>query len=71
MTGLIDHEEVVDRVACLLATVEFLLVLGIGGTMDRALRAIMPNRGDSGAPLVRSAVSSTAKASAVRAGRSS
>ncbi len=71
LPGLIDDEEVVDRMAFLLAPVVVLLVLGGGGAMDRALSAIMPTRGDSGAPLVRSAVSRTAKASAVRAGRSS
>jgi hypothetical protein len=45
VTALIDHEEVLDRVALLLAAVVFLLVLGIGGAMDRSLSAIMPNRG--------------------------
>jgi hypothetical protein len=45
VTALIDHEEVLDRVALLLAAVVFLLVLGIGGTMDRSLSAIMPTRG--------------------------
>ena len=45
VTVLIDHEEVLDRVALLLATIEFLLVLGIGGAMDRSLSAIIPNRG--------------------------
>jgi hypothetical protein len=45
VTALIDHEEVLDRVALLLAAVVFLLVLGIGGAMDRSLSAIMPKRG--------------------------
>jgi hypothetical protein len=45
MTGLIDAEEVFDRLAVLLATVECLLVLGIGGAVDRAFRTIMPTRG--------------------------
>jgi hypothetical protein len=45
MTALIDHEEVLDRVALLLAAVVFLLVLGIGGAVDRSLSAIMPKRG--------------------------
>jgi hypothetical protein len=71
VTGLIDHEEVFDRVALLLATVVFLLVLGIGGAVDRSFSAIMPKRGGPGATFVRSAVSSTAKSSAVRAGSSS
>jgi hypothetical protein len=47
-TGLIDYQEVFDRVAFLLAAVAFLLVLGIGGTMDRSLSTIMPKRGDQG-----------------------
>src|SRR5262245_60145604 len=45
VTGLIDHEEVFDRVALFLATVVFLLFLWIGGAMDRSLSAIMPKRG--------------------------
>ena len=45
VTGLIDHEEVFDRVALFLATVVFLLVLGIGRAVDRSLSAIMPKRG--------------------------
>jgi len=45
VTALIDHEEVLDRVAFLFAAVVFLLVLGIGGAMDRSLSAIMPKRG--------------------------
>ena len=45
VTALIDHEEVLERVALLLAAVVFLLVLGIGGAMDRSLSAIMPKRG--------------------------
>jgi hypothetical protein len=46
VAALIDHEEVFDRVALLLAAVVFLLVLGIGGAVDRSLSAIMPKRGD-------------------------
>jgi hypothetical protein len=45
VTGLIDHEELFDRVARLLAAGEFLLVLWIGWAVDRPLSAIMPNRG--------------------------
>jgi hypothetical protein len=71
MTGLIDDEEVFDRMALLLATVEFLLVLWIGWAVDRSFSTIMPTRGGSGVTFVRSAASSTANASAVRAGRSS
>ena len=46
VTGLIDHEEVFDRMALLLAAVVVLLVLGIGWAVDRSLRTIMPKRGD-------------------------
>jgi hypothetical protein len=45
VTALIDHKEVLERVALLLAAVVVLLVLGISGAMDRSLRAIMPKRG--------------------------
>ena len=70
-TGLIDHQEVFDRVAFLLAAVVGLLFLGIGRAMDRALGTSMPTMGDVGATLVRSDASSTANSSAVRAGSSS
>ena len=71
VTGLIDHEEVLDRVALLFAAVVVLLFLWIGWPVDRSLSAIMPKRGGPGATFVRSAASSTASSSAVRAGRSS
>jgi hypothetical protein len=71
MTGLIDHEEVFDRLALLLAAVVFLLVLGIGWTVDRSLRTIMPTRGDAGPSLVCLLVRSVANSAAVRAGSSS
>jgi hypothetical protein len=71
LTGLIDYQEVFERVALLLAAVEFLLVLGIGGAMDWSLSTIMPKRGGSGATFVRCAASSSVKSPAVRAGRSS
>ena len=45
VTGLIDHEESFDRVALLLATLVFLLVLGIFGALDWPLCTIMPKRG--------------------------
>jgi hypothetical protein len=45
VTAFINQEEVLERVALLLAAVVFLLVLGIGGTLDRSLSAIMPTRG--------------------------
>src|SRR6266850_174371 len=71
VTGLIDHEEVFDRVTLLLAAVVFLLVLCIGRAMDRSLSAIMPKRGGRGTPAVRLAASITDKSSAFRAGSSS
>jgi hypothetical protein len=71
MTGLIDHEEVFDRMALLLAAVVVLLVLGIGWAVDRSLRTIMPKRGDKGTPSVRLAASIIAKSSALRAESSS
>jgi hypothetical protein len=71
LTSLIDHEEVFDRVALLLAAVVVLLVLGIGGAMDRSLSTIMPKRGDPGTSSVRLAASITASSSAFRAGSSS
>jgi hypothetical protein len=70
-TGLLDHEEGFDRVALLLATLVFRLVLGIGGAVDRPFSAIMPNRGGPDATFVRSAASRTAQSSAVRAGSNS
>ena len=44
MAALIEHEEVCDRMALLLAAVVVLLVLGIGWTVDRSLRTIRPKR---------------------------
>jgi hypothetical protein len=42
VTGLIDHEEVLERVALPFAAVIFLLVLGIGRAVDWSLSTIMP-----------------------------
>ena len=71
VTGLIDDQQVFDRVTLLLAAVVVLLVLWIDGAMDRSLSAIMPKRGGIGTPSVRLAASITASSSALRAGRSS
>jgi hypothetical protein len=71
MTGLIDHEEVFERVTLLLATVVFLLVFWIGRAMDRAFGTIMPKRGDVGASCVCVVVRRVANSSAVRAGSKS
>jgi hypothetical protein len=68
VTGLIDHEEIFERVTRLLATVIFLLVLGIFRAVDRSLSTIMPTRGDTGTSSVRLAASITANSSAFRAG---
>jgi hypothetical protein len=70
-TGLIDYEEVFDRMAFLLAALVVLLILGIGWAVDRALRTIMPTRGARGTSGVRLAASITAQSSAFRAGSSS
>jgi hypothetical protein len=71
VAGLLDHEEVFDRLAFLLAAVVFLLVLGIGWTVDWSFRTIMPTRGDTGAPSVRLAANISANSSALRAGSKS
>ena len=71
VTGLIDDQQVVDRVTLLLAAVVVLLVLWIDGAMDRSLSAIMPKRGGKGTSFVRLAASITAKSSALRAGSNS
>jgi hypothetical protein len=68
VTGLIDHEEVLDRVALLLAAVVFLLVLGIFGALDWSLRTIMPKRGVVDSAFDRFVVRRVANSSAVRAG---
>ena len=71
LAGLIDHEEVFERVAFLLAAVVVLLVLGIGGAVDRSLRTIMPKRGVVDLPSVACGLNSAANSAAVRAGSSS
>jgi hypothetical protein len=71
VTGCIDHEEVLDRVALFLATVVFLLIFWIGGAMDRAFGTIMPKRGDVGASFACVVARRVANSSAVRAGSKS
>jgi hypothetical protein len=68
VTACIAHEEVVERVALLLATVVLLLVFRIGWTLDRAFGPIMPTRGEVEEPSVGCVASRAAKSSAVRAG---
>jgi hypothetical protein len=46
LIGLIEYEEVFDRVALLLTTVILLRLLGIPWAMDGSLRTIVPKRGD-------------------------
>jgi hypothetical protein len=71
LTGLIDYEEVFDRVALLLPTVILLLLLGIPRAMDGSLRTIMPKRGDVAPCFACLLVRSIANSPAVRAGSSS
>jgi hypothetical protein len=68
VAGLIDHEEVLERVALLFAAVVFLLVLGSGRAVEWSLSTIMPNRGGVGISCVRLVASSAVNSSAVRAG---
>ena len=70
-TGLLNHKEVFERVAFLLATVVFLLLLWIFRAMDGAFSPIVDKRGDVEAPSVSCIASLAAKSSAVRAGSSS
>ena len=71
MAGLIDHEEVFDRVAFRLGTVIVLLVLGIFRPVYRSLSTIMPNRGDVGTSFVGVVVRRVVSSSAVRIGSKS
>jgi hypothetical protein len=67
VTGLIDYEEVFDRVTLLLAAVVVLLVLWISGAVDRSLRASLPTRGGD-FPAVACVANLAAHSAAVRAG---
>jgi len=71
VTGLVDHEEVFERVTLLLATVIFLLLFGIGRAVDRTFGAIMPKRGVVDPPSVECVSNIAANSAAVRAGSSS
>ena len=71
VTGLSDHEEVFERVAFLLATVKFLLLLRVFRTLDGSFGPIMEKREEGAEASVGGVVSSAAKSSAVRAGSSS
>ena len=71
VTGLVDHEEVFQRVTLLLPTVIFLLLCGIGRAVDRTFSAIMPKRGVVDLPSVACILNIAANSAAVRAGSSS
>jgi hypothetical protein len=66
MTALIEHEEVCVRVALLLATGEFLLVLGIGRSVPSCQKG-----GEEGTSLARLVAKRVVHSSAVRAGKRS
>ena len=68
LAGFIDHQEVFDRRAFLLAAVVFLLGFWIGWAVDRPRRTILPNRGESGPSWVGLLVRRVAHSAAVRAG---
>ena len=71
VTGLIDHEEVFERVAFLLPTVIFLLLLRVFWTLDGPFSPILKKRAEGIEASAGGVVSSAAKSSAVRAGSSS
>jgi hypothetical protein len=71
VTGLMDHEEGVERVACLLAPVILLLLFRVLRTRDGSCDPIMNNRGAGEGASLGGVVSIVAKSSAVRAGRRS
>jgi hypothetical protein len=70
VTGLINHEEVFERVAFLLPTVILVLLLRVFRTLDGAFGPIMKKRAE-GAEASVGGASIAAKSSAVRAGSSS
>jgi hypothetical protein len=71
LASLIDHDEVFERVAFLLAAVVVLLVLGIGWAVDRSLSTIMPKRGVVDPLSVVCGLNIAANSAAVRAGSKS
>src|SRR5262245_22982083 len=71
LTGLVDHEEVFERVTLLLAAVIFLLLFGSGRAVERPFSAIMPQRGVVALPAVACVLTIGANSAAVRAGRRS
>jgi len=71
VTGLVDHEEVFERVAFLLTTVILLLLLRVFRTLDGSFGPIMKKREEGAEASVGGVISIAAKSSAVRAGSSS
>jgi hypothetical protein len=71
VTGLIDPEEVFARVAVLLATVKFLLLLRVFRTLDGPFSPSVTKRMEGTKASVGGVVSLAATSSAVRAGSSS
>ena len=69
VTGLIDHQEVFERVTLLLATVIFFLLLWIFRALDRSFGPIVHKRGDDDVASGSCLVSSAVKSSAVWTGR--
>jgi hypothetical protein len=69
--GLVDHEEVFERVTLLLAAVICLLLFGLGRAVDRTFSAIMPKRGVVELLFVACILNIVANSAAVRAGSSS
>jgi len=71
LTGLVDHQDVFERVTLLFTTVIFVLLFGIGRAMARPCSAIMPKRGGGEPPSVACVSNIAANSAAVRAGSSS
>jgi hypothetical protein len=71
VTGLLDHEEVFERVTLLLTAVIFLLLFGIGRAMDWTFSAILTKRGMLELPSAECVSNIVANSSAGRAGSSS
>jgi hypothetical protein len=70
VTGLVNHEEVFERVAFLLTAVILLLLLRVFRTLDGSFGPIMKKREEGAEASVGGVVSIAAKSSAVRGGSS-
>jgi hypothetical protein len=68
VTGLVDHEEVFERVTLFLATVIVLRLFGIGRAVDGPFSTIMPTRGVVDFLFGTCVLNISANSSAVRAG---